>query len=95
MGVASGKCYYETIVTDEGLCRVGWSTDRASHELGGLGWAGLGWAGLGWAGLGWAGLGWAGLGSNVALFICVCGTCCPYGCQCRRFLRKMLLPLPR
>lgn len=30
----SGKCYFETTVTDEGLCRVGWSTPRATHELG-------------------------------------------------------------
>lgn len=30
----SGKYYYEATVTDEGLCRVGWSTQAASLELG-------------------------------------------------------------
>ncbi|CAC5357532.1 DDX1 [Mytilus coruscus] len=29
-----GKYYYEAEVTDEGLCRVGWSTDKASLDLG-------------------------------------------------------------
>ncbi|XP_076109926.1 ATP-dependent RNA helicase DDX1-like [Mytilus galloprovincialis] len=29
-----GKYYYEAVVTDEGLCRVGWSTDKASLDLG-------------------------------------------------------------
>ncbi|OON19217.1 DEAD/DEAH box helicase, partial [Opisthorchis viverrini] len=30
----SGKYYYEAVVTDDGLCRVGWSTLRASHDVG-------------------------------------------------------------
>lgn len=30
----SGKYYYEAKVTDEGLCRVGWSTLKAKLELG-------------------------------------------------------------
>ncbi|XP_058801353.1 ATP-dependent RNA helicase Ddx1 isoform X2 [Phymastichus coffea] len=30
----SGKFYYESAVTDEGLCRVGWSTPQASLDLG-------------------------------------------------------------
>lgn len=34
LGVCSGQGYFETMVTDEGLCRVGWSTDNATHELG-------------------------------------------------------------
>ena len=34
MGVDRGKVYYEATVTDEGLCRVGWSTQSATHELG-------------------------------------------------------------
>ena len=34
MGVCQGKHYYETTVTDEGLCRVGWATARATLELG-------------------------------------------------------------
>lgn len=34
MGVCQGKHYYEAVVTDEGLCRVGWSTGRATLELG-------------------------------------------------------------
>ena len=29
-----GKVYYEATVTDEGLCRIGWSTQQATHELG-------------------------------------------------------------
>ena len=29
-----GKSYFEATVTDEGLCRIGWSTSRATHELG-------------------------------------------------------------
>ena len=33
-GVCQGKYYYEATVTDEGLCRVGWSTDSATLELG-------------------------------------------------------------
>ncbi len=32
--MGGGKGYYEAIVTDEGLCRVGWSTGHASLELG-------------------------------------------------------------
>ncbi|XP_035714704.1 ATP-dependent RNA helicase Ddx1 isoform X2 [Folsomia candida] len=32
--VGKGAYYFETIVQDEGLCRVGWSTHQASHELG-------------------------------------------------------------
>ena len=31
---SSGMYYYEATVTDEGLCRVGWSTDLASLDLG-------------------------------------------------------------
>ncbi|XP_037075202.1 ATP-dependent RNA helicase Ddx1-like [Pollicipes pollicipes] len=30
----AGRWYYEATVTDEGLCRVGWSTRQASLELG-------------------------------------------------------------
>ncbi|CAO1433733.1 unnamed protein product [Diamesa serratosioi] len=30
----TGKYYFESIVTDEGLCRVGWSTEKASLDLG-------------------------------------------------------------
>jgi hypothetical protein len=30
----SGKHYYEVEVTDEGLCRIGWSTITADLELG-------------------------------------------------------------
>lgn len=30
----SGKYFFEAIVTDEGLCRVGWSTSQASLDLG-------------------------------------------------------------
>ncbi|CAK9830344.1 ATP-dependent RNA helicase Ddx1 [Anthophora retusa] len=41
-----GKYFYEAIVTDEGLCRVGWSTSQASLELGtdkfGFGFGGTG-----------------------------------------------------
>ena len=29
-----GKYYYEATVTDEGLCRVGWSTSKATLDLG-------------------------------------------------------------
>lgn len=29
-----GKYYYEAIVTDEGLCRIGWSTQAGTLELG-------------------------------------------------------------
>lgn len=32
--IGKGKYYYEAEVTDEGLCRVGWSTDKASLDLG-------------------------------------------------------------
>ena len=28
--------YFEATVTDEGLCRVGWSTQNATLELGGV-----------------------------------------------------------
>ncbi|XP_067930064.1 ATP-dependent RNA helicase DDX1-like [Watersipora subatra] len=42
----SGKYYYEAIVTDEGLCRVGWATEKASLNLGtdkhGFGFGGTG-----------------------------------------------------
>ena len=35
LGVAGkGRYYYEAVVTDEGLCRVGFSTDQASLDLG-------------------------------------------------------------
>nr|XP_029731996.1 ATP-dependent RNA helicase Ddx1 [Aedes albopictus] len=41
-----GKYYYEATVVDEGLCRVGWSTEKASLELGtdefGYGYGGMG-----------------------------------------------------
>ena len=33
-GVESGKHYFEATVTDEGLCRVGWSTAQGTLELG-------------------------------------------------------------
>ncbi len=33
-GMPSGKYYYEAKVTDEGLCRVGWSTRAAALDLG-------------------------------------------------------------
>jgi ATP-dependent RNA helicase DDX1 len=46
LGVKEGKYYYETMVTDEGLCRVGWSTQLATLELGrdkyGFGFGGTG-----------------------------------------------------
>lgn len=32
--LCAGKYYYEATVTDEGLCRVGWATDRATLNLG-------------------------------------------------------------
>ncbi|XP_055349017.1 ATP-dependent RNA helicase DDX1-like [Paramacrobiotus metropolitanus] len=32
--INSGKYYYEATVTDEGLCRVGWSTGKANRDLG-------------------------------------------------------------
>lgn len=41
-----GKYYFETVVQDEGLCRVGWSTQQAAHDLGtdrfGFGFGGTG-----------------------------------------------------
>ena len=41
-----GKYYYEATVTDEGLCRVGWSTLKATLDLGtdkeGFGFGGTG-----------------------------------------------------
>ncbi|KAG8251426.1 ATP-dependent RNA helicase ddx1 [Homalodisca vitripennis] len=44
--VGSGKYYYEATVTDEGLCRVGWSTHQATLDLGtdkyGFGFGGTG-----------------------------------------------------
>jgi ATP-dependent RNA helicase DDX1 len=44
--INKGKYYYEATVTDEGLCRVGWSTWDASHDLGtdrmGFGFGGTG-----------------------------------------------------
>jgi ATP-dependent RNA helicase DDX1 len=33
-GVTRGKYYYEAEVTDEGLCRVGWSSPAANRDLG-------------------------------------------------------------
>lgn len=43
---SSGKYYFEATVTDEGLCRVGWSTPMASLDLGtdkyGFGFGGTG-----------------------------------------------------
>jgi ATP-dependent RNA helicase DDX1 len=46
VGVSSGKAYFETKITDEGLCRVGWSTRSATLELGkdkqSFGWGGTG-----------------------------------------------------
>lgn len=45
-GINQGKYYYETTVTDEGLCRVGWSTQGGTLELGkdryGFGFGGTG-----------------------------------------------------
>ncbi len=34
VGAAKGKHYFEATVTDEGLCRVGWSARSASLDLG-------------------------------------------------------------
>jgi len=34
VGVVRGKYYYEATVTDEGLCRVGYSTDKAVLDVG-------------------------------------------------------------
>ncbi|XP_048576898.1 ATP-dependent RNA helicase DDX1-like [Nematostella vectensis] len=46
LGVKKGKYYYEATVTDEGLCRVGWSTAHATLDLGtdeeGFGFGGTG-----------------------------------------------------
>jgi ATP-dependent RNA helicase DDX1 len=33
-GILSGKYYFEATVSDEGLCRVGWSTSNARHAIG-------------------------------------------------------------
>jgi ATP-dependent RNA helicase DDX1 len=45
-GITKGKYYYEAEVTDEGLCRVGWSAATASRDLGndreGFGFGGTG-----------------------------------------------------
>ena len=42
----SGQYYYEAIVSDEGLCRVGWATEKATLNLGtdkfGFGFGGTG-----------------------------------------------------
>ncbi|XP_034238191.1 ATP-dependent RNA helicase Ddx1 [Thrips palmi] len=43
---SSGKYYYEATVTDEGLCRVGWSTPQAVLDLGTDQW-GYGFGGTG------------------------------------------------
>jgi ATP-dependent RNA helicase DDX1 len=44
--INKGKYYYEATVTDEGLCRVGWSTPDAALDLGtdrfGFGYGGTG-----------------------------------------------------
>jgi ATP-dependent RNA helicase DDX1 len=44
--INKGKYYYEATVTDEGLCRVGWSTPEATLDLGtdrfGFGYGGTG-----------------------------------------------------
>lgn len=32
--LGSGKFYYEATVTDEGLCRIGWSTEKANLDIG-------------------------------------------------------------
>ncbi|KAL1117818.1 hypothetical protein AAG570_004133 [Ranatra chinensis] len=44
--ISSGKYYYEVKVSDEGLCRIGWSTSQASLDLGtdklGFGFGGTG-----------------------------------------------------
>lgn len=44
--VRSGKYMFEATVTDDGLCRVGWSTGRASLDLGTDKW-GFGYGGTG------------------------------------------------
>ena len=44
--IFSGQYYYEAIVSDEGLCRVGWATEKATLNLGtdkfGFGFGGTG-----------------------------------------------------
>lgn len=46
VGIIKGRYYYEVTVTDEGLCRVGWSTRTAKFDLGtdacGFGFGGTG-----------------------------------------------------
>jgi ATP-dependent RNA helicase DDX1 len=46
IGVLKGSAYYEATMTDEGLCRLGWSTQAGSHNLGtdkfGFGFGGTG-----------------------------------------------------
>jgi ATP-dependent RNA helicase DDX1 len=46
VGVLKGKYYFEATVSDEGLCRVGWSTRVAKYDLGtdscGFGYGGTG-----------------------------------------------------
>lgn len=46
LAVKKGKFYYEATVTDEGLCRIGWSTKNATFDLGtdkfGFGFGGTG-----------------------------------------------------
>lgn len=32
--LGKGQFYYESIISDEGLCRVGWSTEKAAHDIG-------------------------------------------------------------
>lgn len=32
--LGSGRFYFESTVTDEGLCRVGWSTEKATLDVG-------------------------------------------------------------
>ena len=34
VGLVKGKHYFETLMTDEGLCRIGWSTLAATLNLG-------------------------------------------------------------
>lgn len=45
-GIVAGKAYYEVYMTDEGLCRVGWSISSSSLDLGtdrgGYGYGGTG-----------------------------------------------------
>jgi ATP-dependent RNA helicase DDX1 len=46
LGALRGRVFFEAVMTDEGLCRVGWATQAASHNLGtdrhGLGFGGTG-----------------------------------------------------